>query len=89
MTNINKTDLVKQVATSRGMTQSDAAATIDSVFATIQSALKSGGKVSLHGFGTFSTKERPARQGRNPATGATIQIEASTNVKFKPVSNFL
>lgn len=89
MTDLNKTDLIKQVASARGMTQSEATSTVDTVLQTIQSSLKSGGKVSLHGFGTFSTKLRAAHTGRNPATGASIQIEAKTSVKFKPVSNFL
>lgn len=89
MTNLTKTDLIKAVASNRGITQSDATAVVDVVFANIHSALKSGGKVSIHGFGTFSTKERAARTGRNPATGASIQIAASTSVKFKPTANFI
>lgn len=89
MTNLTKAELVKQVAATAGITQSDATGYVDVIFQTIQSALKSGSKVSIHAFGTFSTKERAARMGRNPATGASIQIEASTAVKFKPTSNFL
>ena len=89
MTNLTKSDLVKAVADQSGMTQAAAIGHVDVIFQSIQSALKSGGKVSLHGFGTFSTKERAARMGRNPATGASIQIEATTNVKFKPTSGFL
>lgn len=89
MTDLNKSDLVKALASATGSTQGEAQGQIDTIFQTIQSALKSGGKVSIHGFGTFSTKERAARMGRNPATGASIQIEATTNVKFKPTSGFL
>ncbi len=89
MTDLNKSDLVKALASATGSTQGEAQGQIDTIFQTIQSALRSGGKVSIHGFGTFSTKERAARTGRNPATGATIQIAASTNVKFKPTSGFL
>lgn len=89
MSNLSKADLVKVVASSAGITQSDAQGYLDTILQTIQSSLKSGGKVSIHGFGTFSTKERAARKGRNPATGAEIDIPATTNVKFKPVSNFL
>lgn len=89
MSNLSKADLVKAVASSAGITQSDAQGYLDTILQTIQSSLKSGGKVSIHGFGTFSTKERAARVGRNPATGATINIPATTNVKFKPTSNFL
>lgn len=89
MTNLNKSDLVKALASATFTTQGEASGQIDTIFQTIQSALRSGGKVSIHGFGTFSTKERAARTGRNPATGASIQIAASTSVKFKPTSNFL
>ena len=89
MTDLNKSDLVKALASATGTTQGEAQGQIDTIFQTIQSALRSGGKVSIHGFGTFSTKERAARTGRNPATGAFIQIAASTSVKFKPTSNFL
>lgn len=89
MTDLNKSDLVKALASATGSTQGEAQGQIDTIFQSIQSALKSGGKVSIHGFGTFSTKERAARMGRNPATGASIQIEATTNVKFKPTANFL
>lgn len=90
MTNINsKADLIKVVASAHGLTQSQAADVVDTMLTGIQETLKAGGKVSLHGFGTFYTKERAARMGRNPATGASIQIEATTNVKFKPTSGFL
>ena len=90
MSNINsKTDLIKTVASAHGLTQSQAAGVVDTILTGIQETLKAGGKVSLHGFGTFSTKERAARTGRNPATGASINIPASTNVKFKPTTNFL
>lgn len=90
MTNINsKADLIKTVAAAHTLTQTEAAAVVDTVLSSIQNTLKAGGKVSLHGFGTFSTKERAARMGRNPATGASIPIAASTSVKFKPTSNFL
>lgn len=90
MSNINsKADLIKHVAGANGLTQTQAADVVDSVLSGIQNTLKNGGKVSLHGFGTFSTKDRAARKGRNPATGAEIDIPATTNVKFKPTSNFL
>ena len=90
MSNINtKADLIRTVATTQNFTQSQASDIVDIMLTGIQETLKSGGKVSIHGFGTFSTKERAARTGRNPATGASIQIAASTSVKFKPASNFL
>ena len=89
MTDLNKAGLTAALASKQAITKTDAAAYIDTMLETIQSTLKSSGKVSLHGFGTFSTKERAAHVGRNPATGASIQIDAKTSVKFKPVSNFL
>lgn len=89
MSNLTKADLIKTVATSQNLTQSQASDIVDIMLTSIQETLRAGGKVSLHGFGTFSIKERAARIGRNPATGASIQIAASTSVKFKPASNFL
>lgn len=89
MTNLTKSDLIKSVANATGTTQADATAAVDAALNAITTELRSGGKVSIHGFGIFSTKERAARMGRNPATGASIQIEATTNVKFKPTANFL
>ena len=56
---------------------------VAAVFATIAEALARGEKVSIAGFGTFATRSRPARQGRNPATGESIAIAASTAPSFK------
>ncbi len=57
---------------------------LETIMDTIKSTLESGDKVSLNGFGTFQTKERPAHEGRNPATGATINVAAKTTLRFKP-----
>ena len=80
---MNKNDLVAAVASSTGLSKSDAAKAVDAVFDSITSSLKSGGEVRLVGFGTFSVANRKATTGRNPRTGATIQIPASKQPKFK------
>lgn len=80
---MNKNDLVAAVADSTGLSKSDAAKAVDAVFDSITSSLKGGGEVRLVGFGTFSVANRKATTGRNPRTGATIQIPASRQPKFK------
>ena len=80
---MNKGDLISAVADASGITKAQASDAVDAVFSNIQSTLKKGDKASFVGFGTFSTSRRAARDGRNPATGATIRIAAKTNVKFK------
>lgn len=81
---MNKGDLIKAVAESAGLSQSQASDAVAAVFDSIESTLKNKDKAAFIGFGTFSTNDRPARDGRNPATGATIKIPAKTVVKFKP-----
>ena len=62
----------------------DAETAVNSVFAAIEEALAAGDKVQIIGFGTFETRERSARSGRNPQTGESISIPASTVPAFKP-----
>jgi len=81
---MNKGDLIKVVADAANITQSQASDAVQAVFDSIEGTLKKNDKASFVGFGTFSTSRRNAREGRNPATGATIQIPAKTVVKFKP-----
>lgn len=80
---MNKNDLISAVADSSGLTRSDATKAVEGVFGAITGALKSGGEVRLVGFGTFSVARRKASTGRNPRTGETMQIKASTLPKFK------
>ncbi len=80
---MNKNDLVSSVADAAGLSKADAAKAVDGTFDAITNALKSGDNVQLVGFGNFSVSDRAARQGRNPQTGATIQIAASKQPKFK------
>ncbi len=80
---MNKTELTDAVAARANLSKSDAAAAVDAVFQSIESALADGESVSLIGFGAFSVSDRAARTGRNPRTGETIQIAAAKVVKFK------
>ena len=80
---MNKSELIDQIAESADISKAKAGAALDAVVAGITGALQSGDSVSLVGFGTFSVKARAARTGRNPQTGATIQIAASNVPGFK------
>ena len=80
---MNKNDLIAAVADSAELSKADADKAVDSVLENITGALKGGNEVRLVGFGTFSVAQRKATTGRNPQTGATIQIPASKQPKFK------
>ncbi len=80
---MNKNDLVAVVADNAGLSKADAAKAVDAVVDGITDALKAGDDVRLVGFGTFLVSQRAASTGRNPRTGATIQIPASNQPKFK------
>lgn len=81
---MNKTDLVSAVAGQAGITKKDAEKVINAFFTTVADALKAGDKVQLIGFGTFEVRSRQARKGRNPQTGAEINIPAVKVPAFKP-----
>lgn len=81
---LNKTELITAVAESTELSKKDATKAVESVLETIESELKSGGKVQLIGFGNFEVRERSARKGRNPQTGEEIEIKASKVPAFKP-----
>ena len=74
---MNNSDLADKLAASHDITKADARKLVDAVFAAIADAAAAGEEVSLNGFGKFKVKDTPAREGRNPSTGATIQIAAS------------
>lgn len=80
---MNKGDLISAVAEASGITKAQATSAVETVFGSIEGALKGGDKAAFVGFGTFSTSKREARDGRNPMTGETIKIAAKTMVKFK------
>ena len=79
----NKQDLIAKVAEATELTKKDSAAVVDAVFASIEEFLSKGEKVQLIGFGNFEVRERAARKGRNPQTGAEIEIAASKVPAFK------
>ncbi|VAW17116.1 DNA-binding protein HU-beta [hydrothermal vent metagenome] len=81
---MNKNDLVGVVAERAELTKAQAGEAVDAVLDAITSTLKSGDDVRLVGFGTFAVTRRKATKGRNPATGAEIDIPASNQAKFKP-----
>ena len=74
---MNKTELVSAMAESADMSKADAGKALDAITSSITDALKGGDTVSLVGFATIKTSDRAARTGRNPQTGAEIQIPAS------------
>jgi DNA-binding protein HU-beta len=80
---MNKAELVSKIAEDAGITKTQAATALDSFVEGVTKTLKSGDRVTLVGFGTFSVTKRAARKGRNPATGATIKIKAKKVAKFK------
>ncbi len=80
---MNKTELVNAIAAKTGLSKKDSDAALVAAVDAITEALKAGDKVSLIGFGTFEVRERAARTGKNPATGATIEIAACKAPAFK------
>ncbi|SEQ67583.1 DNA-binding protein HU-beta [Solimonas aquatica] len=80
---MNKAELINAVADKSDLSKADATRAIDAFFEVVGKALKKKDKVSLVGFGTFLVRERAARTGRNPKTGATLKIKASKTPSFK------
>jgi DNA-binding protein HU-beta len=84
---VNKAELIESVAASADLKKAEAQRVIEALFdgnGVIAKTLSGGGKVQITGFGTFQARARPARTGRNPQTGAEIQIPAATVPAFKP-----
>ena len=80
---MNKSELIDAIASEADISKASAGRALDSMLSSITGALSNGDSVSLVGFGTFSVKQRAARTGRNPQTGATSQIKAATVPGFK------
>lgn len=80
---MTKADLVNAMAEKAGLSKSDSEKALKAFTDSISDALKAGEKVALVGFGTFSVGERAARTGKNPQTGAQINIPAAKSPKFK------
>ena len=81
---MNKSELIDAVASGADISKASAGRALDAMVDAITESLRKGDSVALVGFGTFSVKDRAARQGRNPQTGATIQIKAAKVPGFKP-----
>lgn len=80
---MSRTELVEFVAADANMSKAEAGRALDAVLKGIQAGLKKEGKVALVGFGTFSAKQRAAREGINPLTKEPLKIPAKTVVSFK------
>jgi len=81
---MNKNELIGAVAEKSGLSKADAGSAVEAVLDTVTQTLKDGGEIRLIGFGTFAVTRRKASKGRNPSTGAAIDIPASNQAKFKP-----
>lgn len=81
---MTKTQLIDAVSASAGHTKKDTETVIEALISEVSGALAKGEKVDLRGFGNFVSREKKARQGRNPKTGETIEIAARRAVAFKP-----
>jgi DNA-binding protein HU-beta len=83
---MKKPEVVKRVSEVAGITQGDANRAIKSLVKVIQEAMKAGEVISLSGLGSFRTKARKARQGRNPKTGEIIPVPPGRKISFKPTT---
>ena len=81
---MNVIEMADKIATAHGMEKKTAKAVVEAVFAAVTDAATKGDEVSIPGFGKFKVAAREARTGRNPATGATIEIAASKKLAFSP-----
>ena len=80
---MNKTELANSIAKETGLSKSKSNEVINAFVSAVSESLSKGEKVTLVGFGTFTTSQREARKGRNPKTGAVIKIAAKKAVRFK------
>ena len=81
---MNKGELITKVAENANLTKAQATDAVNCVLDSVRDSLKDGDKAAILGFGTFSVTHKPARTGRNPRTGESMQIKAKNVVKFKP-----
>ena len=82
--NVNKSELIEAVAERVDLPKTSVNKVLEAILETVTSTLTSGEEIALVGFGTFAVKERPERQGRNPATGQPITIAAARVPSFRP-----
>jgi DNA-binding protein HU-beta len=83
---VNRSELVEAVEAATGLDKHQSESAVKAVFETVVAEIKAGGKVQVFGFGTFTPTSRAARVGRNPQTGAAVNIAASTGVRFAPAT---
>lgn len=81
---VNTNDLAERIAGAHGMSKTQAKTVVEDVLNGIAEAAAKGEEISLNGFGKFKVQNKPAREGRNPSTGATIKIAASKKLVFQP-----
>src|SRR3954452_20398685 len=81
---LNVSDLAEKLAAEHDLPKAQAKRVVEAAFAAVANAVASGQEVTIQGFGKFKTSDRAARQGRNPATGESIQIAASRKPTFTP-----
>jgi DNA-binding protein HU-beta len=84
---MKKSELIQSVAEKAGLSNAEAARAVNAIVATISEHLAEGNRVCLMNFGSFDVRTRAARTGRNPRTGAQIQIPARNTVRFRPGKN--
>lgn len=84
---MTKGDLINAVAKAEKLSKRAAGGALDAAFESLARAIKKDKRFQMPGFGTFSVRSRKARKGRNPQTGAVINIKASRTVGFKPAPN--
>ena len=85
---MNKADLVEAVRSAADLSRGQAESAVDAVVSGVVSAVSSGERVTVAGFGSFNPSSRAARTGRNPQTGEPVRIAASTGVRFAPSTAF-
>ena len=81
---MNTSDLIDKIAAEHDLTKTAAKGVVDSVFKSIADAAATGEETNLPGFGKFKVQDKPAREGRNPRTGETVQVAASKKLVFQP-----
>ena len=81
---MNKSELIDAIAENSGLSKADSGRALDAMIASVSGALKDNDQVTIVGFGTFLVRQRSARTGRNPQTGAEIKIAAANVPAFKP-----
>lgn len=86
MKRLNKSDLIRAIAAKRGMPQKDVQTVVDDLLGIIASSPEMDTTISFSGFGVFAPRHRKACQARNPATGAVVDVPATTTLKFRPAT---